>query len=108
AALGGPPPGHGRSTSPGAASRDEAPAAPPAAARWSDDGGRELFPLPFPELTVDEGVVVPNQASLLVWKHLWRERVGAGARCLDIGCGSGIQAVTLALNGATSVDALDI
>ena len=54
------------------------------------------------------GVVVPNQASLLVWKHLWRERVGAGRRCLDIGCGSGIQSVQLALNGASSVHALDI
>ena len=43
-----------------------------------------------------------------MWKHLWRERVGEGASCLDIGCGSGIQAVQLALNGATSVRALDI
>ena len=59
------------------------------------------LPLPFPEIGVEDGVVVPNQASLLVWKHLWRERIGEGARCLDIGCGSGLQAVQLALNGAT-------
>ena len=50
----------------------------------------------------------PNQASLLIWKHLQREHVGAGARCLDIGCGSGLQTVTLALNGAAHVHAIDI
>jgi S-methylmethionine-dependent homocysteine/selenocysteine methylase/SAM-dependent methyltransferase len=108
AALEGTRPGHRRIDAAGAASQDEALAAPAGSERWTDRGGRPLFPLPFPELAVEDGVVVPNQASLLVWKHLWRERAGEGARCLDLGCGSGIQAVQLALNGAASVDAIDI
>jgi S-methylmethionine-dependent homocysteine/selenocysteine methylase/SAM-dependent methyltransferase len=107
-ALEGTRPGHRRIATQGASSQNEPLAGPPAVAHWSDRSGRELFPLPFPEIGVEEGVVVPNQASLLVWKHLWRERVGEGASCLDIGCGSGLQAVQLALNGATSVHALDI
>ncbi len=84
-----------------------APARPPAR-RWIDAAGRDLYPLPFPDLTVEPGVFVPTQGSLLVWRHLFREQVGAGRRCLDIGCGSGLQTVQLARNGAAHVHAIDL
>jgi len=86
---------------------DEVDVETPARA-WLDDRGRVLFPLPFPELVVDPGVFVPTQGSFLVWKHLFESGVGKGLRCLDVGCGSGILAVQLALNGAASVHAIDI
>jgi S-methylmethionine-dependent homocysteine/selenocysteine methylase/SAM-dependent methyltransferase len=75
---------------------------------WLDDRGRPLFPLPFPDLVVDPGVFVPTQGSFLVWKHLFETAVGAGATCVDVGCGSGILTVQLALNGAAHVHALDV
>jgi S-methylmethionine-dependent homocysteine/selenocysteine methylase/SAM-dependent methyltransferase len=75
---------------------------------WVDELGRTLFPIPFPELTVDPGVFVPTQGSYLLWKHLFRTGVGEGMTCLDVGCGSGILSVQLALNGATRVHAIDI
>jgi S-methylmethionine-dependent homocysteine/selenocysteine methylase/SAM-dependent methyltransferase len=81
----------------------EAPVRP-----WVDERGRVVFPLPFPELVVDPGVFVPTQGSFLVWKHLFESGAGAGKRCLDVGCGCGILAVQLALNGAASVHAIDI
>jgi S-methylmethionine-dependent homocysteine/selenocysteine methylase/SAM-dependent methyltransferase len=81
----------------------EAPVQP-----WLDDRARALFPLPFPELVVDPGVFVPTQGSFLVWKHLFRTGLGEGASCLDVGCGSGILTVQLALNGAENVHAIDI
>jgi S-methylmethionine-dependent homocysteine/selenocysteine methylase/SAM-dependent methyltransferase len=86
---------------------DEVDVEAPARA-WLDERGRLLFPLPFPELVVDPGVFVPTQGSFLVWKHLFESGVGEGLRCLDVGCGSGILAVQLALNGAASVHAIDI
>ena len=73
-----------------------------------DERGRPLYPLPFPELVVDPGVFVPTQGSFLVWKHLFETGVGAGKSCVDVGCGCGILAVQLALNGAASVHAIDI
>jgi SAM-dependent methyltransferase len=81
----------------------ETPAEP-----WVDERSRRLFPLPFPELVVDPGVFVPTQGSFLVWKHLFRTGVGLDGSCIDVGCGSGILAVQLALNGAASVHAIDI
>jgi S-methylmethionine-dependent homocysteine/selenocysteine methylase len=80
------------------------PEAPP----WIDREGRSLFPLPFPDLAVDEGVFVPTQGSFLVWKHLFREGLGKGQSCLDVGCGCGLLAVQLALNDAAHVHAIDI
>lgn len=75
---------------------------------WTDERERVLYPLPFPELTCDPGVFVPTQGSLLVWRYLFRSGAGAGRRCLDVGCGCGILAIQLALNGAERVHAIDI
>jgi S-methylmethionine-dependent homocysteine/selenocysteine methylase/SAM-dependent methyltransferase len=75
---------------------------------WLDERGRDLFPVPFPELVVEEGVFVPTTGSYLVWKHLFETGAGKGKVCLDVGCGSGVLAVQLALNGATRVHAIDI
>jgi len=75
---------------------------------WVDAEGRRLYPLPFPELELGPGVFVPTVGSLLVWKHLLRERIGAGKHCLDVGCGSGLLTAQLALNGAEHVHAVDI
>lgn len=81
---------------------------PPVVESWRDANGRALFPLPFPDLAVEPGVFAPTQGSYLLWKHLERTGDGNGGRCLDVGCGCGILAVQLALNGATSVHAIDI
>ena len=75
---------------------------------WRDEQGRALYPLPFPDLGVEPGVFVPTQGSYLLWKHLQQTGAGNGGSCLDVGCGCGILAVQLALNGATSVHAIDI
>ena len=75
---------------------------------WVDTQGRRLYPLELPELTFDPDVFVPTLGSLLVWKHLFMSGAGAGKRCLDVGCGSGLLAVQLALNGAEHVHAIDI
>jgi S-methylmethionine-dependent homocysteine/selenocysteine methylase/SAM-dependent methyltransferase len=75
---------------------------------WADHDGRRLFPLEMPELVCEPGVFVPTQGSFLVWKHLFRERIGRDLRCLDIGCGTGLLAIQLALNGAEHVHAIDI
>jgi S-methylmethionine-dependent homocysteine/selenocysteine methylase/SAM-dependent methyltransferase len=84
-----------------------APPAPPAP-EWTDSRGRLLFPLAFPDIHVEPGVFAPTQGSFLVWKYLFREGVGAHQRCLDIGCGSGLQAIQMARNGAAHVHAIDI
>jgi S-methylmethionine-dependent homocysteine/selenocysteine methylase/SAM-dependent methyltransferase len=105
-ALAGTKPGRPRSGPP--AAEPEA-AEPPAAPKpWVDEEGRLLYPLPFPDIVCEPDVFVPTVGSLLLWKHLWQERLGAGRRCLDVGCGTGLLAVQLALNEAERVHAIDI
>ena len=82
--------------------------APRPAPHWTDQRGRSLHPLPFPDLAVDPGVAAPSSASLMVWHYLYDQAVGAHQRCLDVGCGSGILGIQLALNGASHVRAIDI
>jgi homocysteine S-methyltransferase len=89
-------------------SHNAVPAHTQAGAPWTDPRGRTLFPLEFPDVLVEPGVFVPTQGSLLVWKYLFRERVGANQRCLDVGCGTGLLTVQLARNGAAHVHAIDI
>jgi release factor glutamine methyltransferase len=78
------------------------------AEQWHDRERRVVYPLPFPELTVDRGVFVPTTGSYLVWKTLFDTRAGEALTCLDVGCGCGILAVQLGLNGAERVHAIDI
>lgn len=75
---------------------------------WSDEKGRALYPLTFPHIVCDPGVFHPTQGSFLVWKHLFRSGLGQGKRCLDVGCGTGLLSIQMALNGAASVEAIDI
>jgi release factor glutamine methyltransferase len=109
AALDGVPPGPARGTRYAPAAANMAPEPAAAVPRpWADARGRRLFPLPFPDIVVEPGVFTPTQGSFLVWKHVFEKAVGAGRRCVDIGCGTGVLAVQLALNGAESVHAVDI
>jgi S-methylmethionine-dependent homocysteine/selenocysteine methylase/SAM-dependent methyltransferase len=78
------------------------------APRWTDRRGRSLFPLDFPDILCEPGVFIPTQGSFLVWKYLFQEGIGSHGRCLDIGSGTGLLAVQLALNGAAHVHAIDI
>jgi len=103
-------PGHERPTD---AARNglngvDAPAPAAAPAPWTDRRQRPLYPLPFPDLSVEPGVAPPGAASYMAWRYVFGEGLGAHQRCLDIGCGTGILAVQLALNGAAHVRALDI
>lgn len=78
------------------------------ALRWADARGHRLFPLEFPDIVCEPGVFVPTQGSFFMWRHLFKEDVGAGRRCLDVGCGTGLLTVQLALNGAAHVHAIDL
>jgi SAM-dependent methyltransferase len=95
--------GRARPQPPASASMSWSPAPP-----WADEQGRSVYPLVLPELTFDPDVFVPTLGSMLVWKHLFTTGAGAGKRCLDVGCGSGLLAVQLALNGAEHVHGIDI
>jgi S-methylmethionine-dependent homocysteine/selenocysteine methylase len=84
---------------------------PPAtvvAAPWRDRANRPLYPLEFPDLVAGDEVFAPTQGSFLVWKHLFQERIARERRCLDIGCGTGLQTIQLALNGAEHVHGIDL
>jgi S-methylmethionine-dependent homocysteine/selenocysteine methylase/SAM-dependent methyltransferase len=108
-ALEGTRPGHRRPAEEAArASNNGAVEAVAPPAPWADRRQRALFPLPFPDLSVEPGVAAPTEASYMAWRYVFREGIGAHQRCLDMGCGTGILAVQLALNGATHVRALDI
>jgi homocysteine S-methyltransferase len=93
----------GRATTP-RRRRAKAPATPEP---WQGEGQRPLYPLAFPDLAGHPDVLKPMQGSFLLWRHLYREQIGRDANCLDVGCGSGLQAIQLALNGATRVHALE-
>ena len=75
---------------------------------WRDERERSVYPLPFPEIIREPDVFVPTSGSLFVWKYLWENEIGKDKRCLDVGCGSGLLAIQLALNGAAAVDAMDV
>jgi S-methylmethionine-dependent homocysteine/selenocysteine methylase/SAM-dependent methyltransferase len=75
---------------------------------WMDTGDRPVYPLPMPDVAADGEVFVPTQGSFLVWRHLFREQIGRDAKCLEVGCGSGLQTIQLARNGAEHVHAIDI
>ena len=75
---------------------------------WVDGEGKHLYPLSFPEMVTDPRVFPPTQGSFLAWKHLFQSGIGEGKRCLDVGCGTGVLSIQLALNGAGHVDAIDI
>ena len=94
-----------RPSEPRAASR--APDRDVAAAHWVDVRGRDLHPLPFPQLVRHDGVAAPTPSSLMAWRYLFREVVGPHQRCLDVGTGTGLLAVQLARNGARHVHAID-
>lgn len=109
--LDGTRPGHCRpeaSPRPAQGNGSGAAAASSSSAAWVDGGGRSVYPLAFPDIACDQEVFVPTQGSFLLWRHLFTHGIGAGRRCLDIGCGTGLLSVQLALNGATSVLGIDI
>lgn len=78
------------------------------ACRWTDTTGRSVYPVALPDLRADPGVALPSHGSLMTWKYLHETRIGAHQRCLDVGCGSGILGIQLALNGASHVRDIDI
>jgi S-methylmethionine-dependent homocysteine/selenocysteine methylase/SAM-dependent methyltransferase len=83
--------------------------APPAPVQpWADRRGRTLFPIAFPDLVAGPGVFPPHAGSFLAWRYLYAEGIGAHQRCLDVGSGTGILGVQLALNGAAHVHCFDI
>ncbi len=106
AALAGKPRGAPRPGEGGPHELGGAHVAPPEP--WVDAAGRSLYPLAFPDLVTQGDVFAPSQGSFLIWRHLFREHVGRGGRCLDVGCGTGLQAIQLARNGAEHVDAIDL
>lgn len=88
--------------------RDGAPAAATPTLGWPNARGVSLHPLEFPDLVCEPGVFAPTQGSFLMWRHLFREGIGNHRRCLDIGCGTGLLTIQLALNGAAHVHAIDL
>jgi S-methylmethionine-dependent homocysteine/selenocysteine methylase/SAM-dependent methyltransferase len=106
-ALAGSKPGHAHPAALPDETRQPVPEGRPQP-RWADPRGRQMYPLDFPDMTIEDGVFVPTQGSLMVWKYLYREGIGAHQRCLDVGCGSGLLTIQLARNGAAHVHSIDI
>lgn len=106
--LEGTKPGHTHPAEPGHPDEGNGSESRASLTHWSDARKRDLFPLDFPDIAVDEGVFAPTQGSFLIWQYLYQEGIGSHQRCLDIGCGSGLLAVQLARNGASHVHAIDI
>jgi S-methylmethionine-dependent homocysteine/selenocysteine methylase/SAM-dependent methyltransferase len=100
------PPGHRRRREPPDAGDDVTPAT--AVEPWRDRRGRPLFPLKFPDLVPAPGVFAPRGGSFLAWRYLYAEGIGAHQRCLDVGSGTGILGIQLALNGAAHVHCFDV
>lgn len=75
---------------------------------WTDRRRRPLYPLALPDLAADAGVALPTAGSFMAWRHLYDRGIGAHQRCLDVGCGTGLLGIQLALNGATHVRAIDV
>jgi SAM-dependent methyltransferase len=104
--LAGTKPGRSR---PGQhAGDDGAATVPKPSVPWADRRRRSLYPLPFPELVAHPGVPTAIPGSYMTWRFLFEEGIGAHQRCLDIGSGTGLQTIQLALNGAAHVHALDV
>ncbi len=62
-----------------------------------------------PTSSCEPGVARPRRRQLpRCGDYLFREAIGAHQRCLDLGCGTGLLAVQLALNGAAHVRAIDV
>jgi S-methylmethionine-dependent homocysteine/selenocysteine methylase/SAM-dependent methyltransferase len=80
---------------------------PPAPA-WTDRRRRTVYPLEFPDLVADLGVTLPPVGSLMAWRYLYDHAIGSHQRCLDIGSGTGVLGIQLALNGASHVRAIDV
>ena len=104
-ALAGTRPGVERRPPPGPR---PAPSARESQHEWTDRRGRSLYPFPFPTIARHAGVPGPIVGTGMTWRYLLQESVGAHQRCLEIGCGTGLQTVQLALNGADHVHALDV
>jgi S-methylmethionine-dependent homocysteine/selenocysteine methylase/SAM-dependent methyltransferase len=107
-ALADTKPGSARPVELGSAEPAMATSGTSSAQPWTDSRGRRLFPLEFPDIYVEPDVFVPTQGSFLMWKYIFSGGIGAHQRCLDIGCGTGLLAVQMALNGAAHVHAIDI
>jgi homocysteine S-methyltransferase len=75
---------------------------------WTNRRRRAVYPLELPDLAADDGVALPTVGSLMAWRHLYDHGIGAHQRCLDVGCGTGLLGVQLALNGAAHVRAIDV
>ena len=88
--------------------REWAPTDAPAPPRGPTRRGRSPVSPSISGPRARAGRVPADQGSLLVWSYLFSSGLGRDKSCIDVGCGSGVQAIQLALNGATSVYAVDV
>ncbi len=107
-ALAGTAPGTDDRREPDAAQRSPIPLGTAKRAPWTDRRRRPVHPLNFPQIVRHGDVAASIPGTYMTWKYLFEEGIGAHQRCLDIGSGTGLQTVQLALNGAVHVHALDV